>query len=394
LLAVALGSLAYALYDIQVSEAIPVAIPLFSIGLFVTCMFCHGELSRLKPATSQLTSFYLMIALGGALGAIVAGLIAPHIFAGIYEFPLSLFFVAALALWLNWQGGWAQRLLWAAVTVATAVALVEEARGYHKDAIVMTRNFYGSLRVVESVRGGGNTRTLYHGTVQHGAQYLDAARRGEPTTYFGPDSGAGLVLRFCCAGPKRVGIIGLGAGTLAAYGKPGDSFHFYEINPQVIELAKSHFTFLSDSKATVTIAQGDARLSLERETGPLYDVFIADAFSGDAIPVHLLTREAFRLYAAHLKPGGILAVHVSNQYLDLAPAVAQLARNQGLAARFVISPKDDRHLYAQAEWVIMTANPDFFARPEFSGVAKPIEERPGARLWTDDYNNLLEVLRF
>lgn len=399
LLAVALGSLAYALYDIQVSEAIPVAIPLFTIGLFLTCMFCHGELSRLKPGTSQLTSFYLMIALGGALGAIFTGLIAPHMFAGIYEFPLSLFFVAALALWLNWQGSapanvWAQRLLWIAVTVAMAVALVEEARGFHKDAIVMERNFYGSLRVVESVRGGGNTRTLYHGTVQHGAQYLDPAKRAEPTTYFGPDSGAGLALRFCCVAPKRVGIIGLGAGTLAAYGKPGDAFRFYEINPQVIELAKSHFTFLSDSKATIGIAQGDARLSLERETGPLYDVFIADAFSGDAIPVHLLTKEAFRLYRTHMRPDGILAVHVSNQYLDLAPVVAELAWSEGLFARIVRSPKDDRHLYAQAEWILMTSNSEFFARPEISGVAAMIEERPGVRLWTDDYNNLLQVLRF
>ncbi|MGA3204665.1 MAG: hypothetical protein ABSF12_19405, partial [Bryobacteraceae bacterium] len=218
LLAVTLASLAYALYDIQVSEAIPVAIPLFTIGLFIACMFCHGELSRLKPQTSQLTSFYLMIALGGALGTIFTGLIAPHIFAGIYEFPLSLSFVAALALWLNFNGGWAQRLLWAAVTVAMILALAEEVRGYHKDTLVMTRSFYGSLRVVESFRGGGKARTLYHGIVQHGAQYLDPAKRDEPTTYFGPQSGAGLTLRFCCEGPKRVGIIGLGAGTLAAYG--------------------------------------------------------------------------------------------------------------------------------------------------------------------------------
>jgi hypothetical protein len=394
LLAVALGSLAYAVYDIQVSEAIPVAIPLFTIGLFLTCMFCHGELSRLKPATSQLTSFYLMIALGGALGAIFTGLIAPRIFAGIYEFPLSLLFVAALALWLNWTDNWAQRLLWIAVALAMVVALVEEARGYHKDAIVMTRNFYGSLRVVESVRGGGNTRTLYHGTVQHGAQYLDPAKRTEPTTYFGPDSGVGVVLRFCCDGPKRVGIIGLGVGTLAAYGKPGDSFHFYEINPQVIDLAKSHFTFLSDSKASISIAQGDARLSLERETGPLYDAFIADAFSGDAIPVHLLTKEAFRLYLTHMKPSGILAIHVSNNYLDLAPVVAQLARSESLFARIIRNPKDDRHLQAQADWIVLTSDPEFFARPEIAGVASMIDEHRPTRLWTDDYNNLLQVFKF
>ena len=394
LLAVALGSLAYALYDIQVSEAIPVAIPLFTIGLFITCMFCHGELSRLKPAASRLTSFYLMIALGGALGAIFTGLIAPRLFAGIYEFPLSLFLVSAIALWQNWDGGWAQRLLWTAVTVAMIVALVEEARGYHKDALIMTRSFYGSLRVVESIRGGGETRTLYHGTVQHGAQYLDGAKRAEPTTYFGPESGAGLVLRFCCEGPKRVGIIGLGAGTLAAYGKPGDAFQFYEINPQVVELAKSYFTFLSDSKASITIVTGDARLSLERENGPLYDVFIADAFSGDAIPVHLLTREAFDLYLRHLKASGILAVHVSNQYLDLAPVVAQLASAHGLTSRLVQTPRDDAHLYSQSDWILMTHNDAFFTRPEIASAAKSIEQHPELRLWTDDYNNLLQVLKF
>jgi len=394
LLAVTLASLAYALYDIQVSEAIPVAIPLFTIGLFIACMFCHGELSRMKPGASQLTSFYLMIALGGALGAIFTGLIAPRLFAGIYEFPLSLFFVAAIALWLNWEGGWAQKLLWAAVTVAMIVALVEQARGYHKDALVMTRSFYGSLRVVESIRAGSGTRTLYHGVVQHGAQYSNPAKRMDPTTYYGPESGAGLVLRFCCEGPKRVAIIGLGAGTLAAYGRPGDAFQFYEINPQVIELAKSYFTFLSDSKAAIAIVTGDARLSLEREAGPVYDVFIADAFSGDAIPVHLLTKEAFDLYLRHLKPSGILAVHISNQYLDLAPVVAQLASADGLAARWVHTQKDDAHLYSQSDWIVMTRDAAFFARPEISSAVKNIGERPGLRLWTDDYNNLLQVLRF
>jgi hypothetical protein len=357
-------------------------------------MFCHGELSRLKPETSQLTSFYLMIALGGALGTIFTGLIAPHIFAGIYEFPLSLSVVAALALWVNFNGGWAQRLLWAAVTVAMILALAEEVRGYHKDTLVMTRSFYGSLRVVESFRGGGKARTLYHGIVQHGAQYLDPAKRDEPTTYFGPQSGAGLTLRFCCEGPKRVGIIGLGAGTLAAYGKPGDVFQFYELNPQVIALAKSDFTFLSDSKAAISIRTGDARLSLERENALPYDVFLADAFSGDAIPVHLLTREAFALYLRHLTPSGILGVHVSNQYLDLAPVVAQLASVYGLTARLVQTPRDDAHIYARAEWILMTRDAAFFAKPEIADAAQIIAPRPGLRLWTDDYNNLLQVFRF
>jgi hypothetical protein len=394
LLAIALGSLAYALYDVQVSVAIVVAIPLFTIGLFIVCMFCHGELSRLMPGTSQLTTYYLMIALGGALGAILAGLVAPHVFTGIHEFPVSLLLVAALALWVNWREGMTVRLLWLTVAIAMTVALIAEVHSYRKGAVVMTRSFYGSLRVVESVEGGAETRTLFHGIVKHGAQYLDAAKRSEPTMYFGPESGAGLVLRFCCEGPKNVGIIGLGAGTLAAYGQPGDMFQFYEINPQVIELAKSYFTFLSDSKAAVSIVTGDARLSLERDSGPLYDAFLADAFSGDAIPVHLLTTEAFDLYVRHLKPSGILAVHVSNQYLDLKPVVAQLASAHGLTARFVHTPKDDAHLYAQADWILMTRDPGFFARPEIARAAKTIEPRQGLRLWTDDYNNLLQVLRF
>jgi spermidine synthase len=380
LLAVALGSLAYALYDIQFSDAIFVAIPLFTIGLFIACMFCHGELSRLKPDAPQLTAFYLMIALGGALGAVFTGLIAPRVFSGIYEFPLSLVLAAALALWLNWRQGWAQRLLWAAVMIATVVALGEEVRGYHKDALALERSFYGSLRVVEA----NGTRTLLHGTVKHGVQYLDA-RRDLPTAYFGPESGAGIVLE-SASGPKRVGIIGLGAGTLAAYGKPGDSFRFYEINPQVIALAKSHFTFLSDSKAAIDISLGDARLSLERESSEPYDIFLADAFSGDAIPVHLLTTEAFDLYLRHLKPNGILGVHVSNQYLDLAPVIAQLAAAHGMQAVLIASPKDDAHSYFQAEWVIMTRG-EPFAR------GKSIATRRG-RIWTDDYNNLLEVFRF
>jgi hypothetical protein len=394
LLAIALASLAYALYDVDFSVAIVVAIPLFTVGLFIACMFCHGELSRLKPDASRLTAFYLMIALGGALGAIFTGLIAPHVFTGIHEFPLSLFLVAALAAWINWQEGLTARLLWITVSVAMMAALIAEVHSYQKDALVMTRSFYGSLRVVESIRGEGKSRTLYHGIVQHGAQYLDPAKRDEPTMYFGPQSGAGLALRFCCDGPKRVGIIGLGAGTLAAYGKPGDTFQFYEINPQVIGLAKSHFTFLSDSKAAINIVTGDARLSLERETSPPYDVFLADAFSGDAIPVHLLTQEAFALYLRHLKPSGILAVHISNQYLDLAPVVAQLASVHGLTARLVLSEKDDAHLYARAEWILMTRDASFFKRPEIAAAATIIVPRPGLRLWTDDYNNLLQVFKF
>ncbi|HLJ15492.1 MAG TPA: fused MFS/spermidine synthase, partial [Bryobacteraceae bacterium] len=325
LLAVALGSVGYAIYDIQVGEALLVAVPVFALGLFVGCMFCHGELSARKPAAKHLTSFYLTIALGGAIGGIAMGLIAPHVLDGVYELPISLLFVAALALWLTWQNGWSQRMLWSVVAVAMAVVLGSQVKGYHRNTLLVERSFYGVLRVVRSTSQGADVRTLYHGTIKHGAEWFARGRRMTPTTYYGLQSGVGLALRLCCGGPKRVGVIGLGTGTVAVYGGPGDVFRFYEINPQVLQVARSLFTYLRETPAHVDVTLGDARLSLESEPAQGFDVLIVDAFSGDAIPVHLLTKEAFALYLRHLKPGGILAVHVSNQFLELAPVVQQLA---------------------------------------------------------------------
>jgi hypothetical protein len=394
LVVVALGAVGYTIYDIDMSAAIPVAIPVFSIGLFVCCMFCHGELNCLKPEGRHLTSFYLTIALGGALGAVLVGLVAPTVFPGIYELPLSLLFIAALALWMNWRDGLLARLLWGSVTVAMAIVLISEIRGYHKDAVVMTRNFYGALRVVESRAAGGEVHTLYHGTIEHGAEFLSPERRLNPTSYYGPSSGAGLALRFGTNGPKRAGIVGLGAGTLSAYGQPGDAYRFYEINPQVPALARSEFSFLRESAAKVEVTPGDARLSLEAEPPQRFDVLVVDAFSGDAIPVHLLTREAFAVYLRHLQPEGILAVHVSNQYLDLAPVVQQLASFYGYPAVLIHSAKDEQQLISAASWVLMTRNRAFLGRPEVANAAQPIPPRAGLRLWTDDYNSLLQVIRW
>ncbi|MGD1094153.1 MAG: fused MFS/spermidine synthase [Bryobacteraceae bacterium] len=394
LLAVALASVGYAIYDIQESTPILVALPVFAVGLFLCCMYCHGELSRLKPQGTHLTSFYLMVALGGALGAVFVGLIAPLVFSAIYELPVSLLAVAILAAYLNWNGGWAQRILWIAVTVAMALVLTSEVRGYRKDATVMMRNFYGGLRVVQSSMSGRDVRTLYHGTIEHGAEFMSPARRMAPTSYYGPSSGAGLTLRYAVKGPKRVGIIGLGAGTLSAYGQPGDDFQFYEINPQVIELANSQFFYLRDSPARVHVTLGDARLSLEREPAQGFDVLVVDAFSGDAIPVHLLTKEAFELYFKHLKPMGVLTIHVSNQYLDLAPVVQTLASFFDEPAVLIHSDKDEKQLISAASWVLITKNRDFFTLPEIADVSEPIPPHPALRLWTDDYNNLLQVIRW
>jgi hypothetical protein len=431
LLAVALASVAYAIYDIQLSDALAVSIPLFCGALFLGCMFCHGELHRTKPGADQITSFYLMIALGGAAGAVAVGLIAPVIFSGTYELPVAMLALAALVLWMNRDaetsrdGGWAQQLLWLGVTAGMAVMAVSQLRAYHRGAVELERSFYGSLRVVDS----GGVRTLYHGTVEHGSQFLDAARRRMPTTYYGDTSGVGIALRYTpierenvepdktTAGKigKQVGVIGLGAGTLAAYGRAGDEFHFYEINPQVVGIAHRQFTYLDGSPARIEITLGDARLSLESEaageseaesgaTGN-FDVLIVDAFSGDAIPVHLLTKEAFALYLGRLKPSGLLAIHVSNQYLDLAPVVGQLAAQYDLPAIEIRSPKDESSRTLEAVWVLMTRDRNFFQSPEVVNPSGIVNHERGnsvlrvplpltMRVWTDDYNNLLQVMRW
>ncbi|HXE14206.1 MAG TPA: fused MFS/spermidine synthase [Bryobacteraceae bacterium] len=394
LLAVFLGAIGYVLYDTRGLSAIQISVPLFCIGLFVACMFCHGELNRRRPDEAHLTLFYLMLSVGAALGAIFVGLIAPHIFDNLYEFPLTLLVTAVLALVTFWSGGWSARALWGCVTVAMAIVLVMNVRAYRRNSFVMVRNFYGALRVTETSEFGGHkARVLFHGTIRHGAQYELLPWRKQPTTYYSLDSGIGLALRYCCPGPKRVGIIGLGAGTIAAYGNAGDYLHFYEINPAVINIANSVFTYLRESPARKEITLGDARLSLENEPPQNFDVLAVDAFSGDAIPVHLLTKEAIALYFRHLKPNGILAIHTSNTYLRLNPVVKQLAENAGYEARSVKNESDDDQFIATAEWVLATRNRAFWNSDIMQKDSDDIDVPRGLRLWTDDYNNLFQILK-
>jgi hypothetical protein len=394
LLAVTLGAIGYAIYDPRIVEAIQISVPLFCGSLFVCCMFCHGELSRLRPGAAHLTSFYLMLALGGALGAVFVGLIAPAIFSNLYEFPLTLLFTAFLALVTMWEEGWAARALWAVAAIAMAIVVVVNVRGYEKDSLVMVRSFYGALRVTQTREiGPQQARMLYHGTIRHGAQFLLPPKREEPTTYYSRDSGAGFALRYCCDGAKRVGVVGLGVGTLAAYGKRGDSFRFYEINPQVVSIAQNVFTYLRESPAKIDIALGDARLSLEQESPQRFDVLAVDAFSGDAIPVHLLTREAMAIYLGHLKPDGILAFHTSNSYLQLAPVVKQLANSFGYPARLIENEPDEDNLISTADWVLVTRNRQFLDLPIIERGQQSIRIPAGFRPWSDDYNNLFQILK-
>jgi spermidine synthase len=296
-----------------------------------------------------------------------------------------------------WKDHLGFRLFWPAATVALLVVVVLQVRFYSENAIVQVRSFYGTLRVTEENSDeGGMFRTLIHGTIMHGTEYFASEEfRTDPTTYYTHTSGIGLALDFCCQGrSRRVGAVGLGAGTLATYGKPGDVFRFYEIDPRVEVIAKNVFTYLRESKAKIEIAHGDARLSMEAEPPERYDVIAVDAFSGDAIPVHLITAEAIKLYQRHLRPGGIIAFHISNLFLDLAPVVKQQADHAGLKAVVVSSPDDSETGAFAAEWVLVTADEKFLALTEIAAASEEIAPRPDLRLWTDDYSSLLPIFNF
>ncbi len=392
-LIVALLALGYAVHNIWFSERL--LLPIFLLGLFVCCLFCHGELSRLRPEAQNLTEFYLILSLGGATGAIFVGLVAPHVFSGIYELPLSLVLTGVLATMLTWRdGAWSTRLLWIGVAGCMLVVFKANVAAYHENTLSMQRSFYGSLRVVQPPdQSEQQHRILFHGTVEHGVQFLSSALSSRATTYYGPDSGVGILLRECFTGPKRVGLVGLGVGTLATYGKPGDTFRFYELNPQVIDIARSQFTFLRDSQAHVSTVEGDARLSLEHENEPPYDVLVLDAFSGDAVPVHLLTREALALYHKRLQPEGVLAFHLTNRYLDLPPVVRQLAEEIGYRAVLVKNRNNQKDLVLASSWVLVTKNKAVLENSTIRAHAEPIKVHAGLRPWTDQYNNLFQVLK-
>jgi len=274
-----------------------------------------------------------------------------------------------------------------------------QVRGLTADYRLAVRNFYGALKVRDSGPASDldATRTLTHGTINHGEQFLNPARRDLPTTYYGPNTGVGVAIREKGRGKAiRVGVIGLGTGTLAAYGRPGDYFRFYEINPLVLEIARTQFTFLNDCKAKLDVAMGDARLSLESEAqhgiDEHFDVLAVDAFSSDSIPVHLLTREAMQVYLKHLNPDGVLAVHISNRYLDLQPVVAGLAKASGRLARVVDTDDDDSQDVFGATWVLLTAPQYGFGALEEKASAE-ISSKRTVRLWTDDYSNLFQILK-
>jgi hypothetical protein len=396
LLVVMLASLGYAISKTDVSLPIGVAILFFLVECFFACLFCHAEAYALRPQRgSETTLFYLLIAAGGAAGTFFIGIASPLIFSANYDLAITFFVTAVLAVAVTWHDGWPQRLLGSTASVLLFVFAIMLHTAYARDAILEVRNFYGTLRVKEMVTPQGDPmRMLLNGTIQHGTQIFAPELNRTPTTYYAVDSGVGIALRLCCEDRARnIGVIGLGTGTIAAYGHPGDRIRFYEINPLVPAIAQNLFTYLRDSAAQLTIADGDARTSLTREAPQRFDVLAVDAFSGDAIPLHLLTTEAIALYKKHLAPDGIIAIHVSNQYLNLAPEIAQLAIASNMQSRMIERPGDDATGAYRSTWVLLSNSPTFFNRPEVAAVAQETPTTPRLRPWTDNYSSLLPILQ-
>jgi hypothetical protein len=400
LLVVMLGALGYAISKTDVSIPIGIAILFFLAEAFLACLFCHAEAYALRPhSTSETTVFYLLIAAGGAAGTFFIGIASPLIFSANYDLAITFFVTAALAVAVTWHDGWPQRLLWSTASVLLLFFAIMLHTAYAREALVETRNFYGTLRVKQlATTQGAPERMLLNGTIQHGTQLFAPGLTRTPTTYYADDSGIGLALRFCCMDgdltrPRTIGVIGLGTGTLATYGNSGDHIRFYEINPHVHPIAQHLFTYLRDSPATLTFADGDARTSLTHETPQHFDVLAIDAFSGDAIPLHLLTTQAIALYQRHLAPNGILAFHISNQYLNLAPEIAQLAAAANMQSRIIESAGDDSTGAYRATWVLLTNSTTFFERPEIASAAATIPTTLHLRPWTDDYSSLLPILQ-
>ena len=385
--ALAMGGAAYWLLDQSPAASLAAPVAFFGAALWVWCMYLHGELARRKPEPRHLTSFYMMMSLGGALGAAAAALGAPYLLRGAYELPMALALCGMATLMLEYRHAWWSDIAWAAVAVGTLVSGSAVRSSSESGALAVVRNFYGGLRVMETA----DRRIMVHGAVSHGVQLRNDPDGRRATAYYAPGSGIAEAIARTRRTGQRVGVVGLGVGTLAAYAQPGDVYRFYELNPAVERLARQYFRFLSAPGASVTVQLGDGRLLLERESPQAFDVLAIDAFAGDSIPVHLLSQEAFAVYFRHLAHGGILALHVSNTALALAPIAERVAASLHRDSRHIHATDERGAARSESDWVLVSSS----AAPlpaDMPGRRRG-EAASRASLWTDDYSNLLEALK-
>jgi hypothetical protein len=390
----------------SVGLSLRVQLALYLSVLFVTCMICQGELARSRPSPRYLTTFYVAVAGGGALGGVFVALVAPHLFTEFLEYPIGLAAACLLGFvgwlrggaWALWTGGNLKvRVPLMALLLGGFTALVATVTMGNQPSIASARNFYGTLRVVHQTDQNGLMRELRHGRTRHGFQYHEYPQRTWPTSYYGPHSGVGIALKSLEQPNRRVGIIGLGAGTMAVWGHAGDTFRFYEINPDVEEMAREWFTYLQDSRARTEVVLGDARVQLERELAAGhpegFDLLAVDAFSSDAIPYHLLTTECADVYRRHLAPGGLLLLHISNRVLNLEPVTRGMAQHLGWKPVLLIAGDDQETGESGSSWVLLTGNAEFLERTGLGSVVSPWTRRTPI-LWTDDFVSLWPVVNF
>ncbi|MCX7275651.1 MAG: fused MFS/spermidine synthase [Burkholderiales bacterium] len=393
LLAAAVPAMAWFIGSLNLA----VAAPLYFVGMFVACMVCHGELAAIKPDPQHLTRFYLMLSVGGALGAVLIAIVAPLTLPGYFELGIVLVLLAAL---LAVRLERVLRLLALGVTAASLVLVVRGAIDYSDGIRVMERDFYGVVRT-RDWQEPSPYRTMYHGSIMHGGQLLGPQFKNVPADYFSPGSGYGRVFaalnELDPAKPRSVGVIGLGAGVLAAYGRPGDTMVFYEISPRVVDIARREFTLMADSGAKMEVVMGDGRLSLEREAPRRYDVMGIDAFSGDSIPMHLITREAMAQYARHLKDDGVIVFQATNRFVNLPPVIKRLATELGMHAVLVSdtppNSSDHTYWYSSTDQVIVTRNKAVLAASPLARGATEIADLPGLATFTDAHHNLVRILK-
>jgi hypothetical protein len=416
----------------------PAQVLVFEVGLFVCCMMCHGEVYRLRPHPDHLASFYLAISAGGALGTTFVAVAAPWLFNDYFELHWGLVICGTLFLF-SWareaqsarssrrkealihftfrtpQSAFTQSptspatnlkrswpgLAWLGSAAALASLMFVLWGSTHRHAAIRayrSRNFYGVLNVYrhESPDPSMSLLELVHGRVAHGVQFLQTSRAQIPTLYYTTSSGVGRALQMFSGEKRRIGVVGLGAGTLAAYLRPGDQMRFYEINPEVQNIAEKSFTFLKSCAGHVEVVLGDARLSLENEPSQDFDLLALDAFNGDAIPIHLLTREAFAVYQWHIKTNGVIAVHVSNLSLNLEPVMANLAREFGYGAEVVEQPAGNEMAgVLPSTWILLSRDPNFIKAIALTDSARaPASPSRNAPLWTDDFNGVFALMRW
>ncbi len=384
-------------------------IVIYSVILLSSCMVCHGELVKLKPSTERLTLFYLNMSLGGFLGSAFVAFIAQQLFSQFYEFPLALFSVYvlfSLCLYLSKNSNDEQvkkrSYLLSAASIVSLLSLLLFFNYlntlFANNTVASSRNFYGILSIKDVEINGNTERRLIDGTTSHGTQSQNPELEHIPMSYYRADTGVALALEHLFPMMNiKVGLIGLGAGTLAAYSRPGDEYTFYELNPNVEAMAWRYFSYLEKSKGDINIILGDGRVSLNNEltAGKInnYQVLVLDAFSGDSVPAHLLTKEAFELYFKHLEGEGILAIHVSNSHLDLTSLTRGLADSLGKSALYFETAANVDEVN-QTQWVLITNNRAFLNNRKVKDLTSAWPNKVDKNIvWTDDYSNLLSVLK-